>query len=64
MLSSAFPTYDFDICIVKKANEIYPPSHMVDMVDMDMVDMDMVDVDMVDYILIVWIFDFRTIYLV
>ena len=34
----------------------------MDMVDVDMVDVDMVDVDMVDYI--VWIFDFRTIYLV
>ena len=32
------------------------------MVDMDMVDVAIVDVDMLDYI--VWIFDFRTIYLV
>ena len=31
-------------------------------VDMDLVDVDMVDVDMMEYI--VWIFDFRTIYLV
>ena len=51
MLSSAFPTYDFDICIVKKANEIYPPSHMVDMVDMDMVDMDKHTVIFVSFIL-------------